>query len=146
MDWIREGPRRKISGDYELFCVDNSKDRAVIWEKEKIVKGGDLEGKISSLGLGDLASLLGFVMILCMTQSFIPLQLFQWEALPAYLSSLHYTIFSCWAVQRLFAFLVWLSCLLGDRFSILPLTPFCWFWVVLPSCFYSIVGYFIMIL
>ena len=40
------GQGEKINGDSELFDVDNSKDRAVIWEKENSVEGGDLEAKI----------------------------------------------------------------------------------------------------
>ena len=43
MGWAKG---KKINGDYELFDVDISKDRAVIWEKENSVEGGDLEVKI----------------------------------------------------------------------------------------------------
>ena len=56
MNWIWDGTRRKISGDSKIFGVENSKDRVAIWEKERSVEGGDLEGKNQNLIL-DMVSL-----------------------------------------------------------------------------------------
>ena len=73
-------------------------------------------GKTSCLGLQGLGPRLGYVTILCMTQGLIPPQCSPWEALPASLSSFHCTVFSCWAIQYLFIFLVWFSHLSGGWF------------------------------